>query len=69
MKLSDAIVPYLAGLRGRVSESSIRSERERLNQVAGQMGAVPLRRITATLVNQYVSHRADHRPREWTCEG
>jgi integrase len=59
MKLPEAIETYLGGLRGRIEESSIRSERERLKQVKSFMGDIPLRRISVGLINQYVTRRVD----------
>jgi integrase len=57
MKLSDALETYLSGLRGRIGEGSIRSERERLNQVVRRLGPTPLRQISAALINQYIADR------------
>jgi integrase len=59
MKLAEAIETYLGGLRGRIQDSSIRSERERLKQVKSFMGDIPLRRISVGLINDYVTRRVD----------
>jgi integrase len=59
MKLAEAVEIYLRGLRGRMEDSSIRSEGERLKQVRSFIGDIPLRRISVGLINEYVTRRVD----------
>lgn len=56
-KLSEAIAPYLSTRQGFIVESSIRSERDRLNQVSARLGDLPLRRITPENIEAYIVHR------------
>jgi integrase len=57
MKLAEAVPVYLAAKHGRIAEGSMTIERERLHAVARHIGSMALHKVTATVVNDYVTQR------------